>query len=139
MTTSKHQEDLLDEALDESFPASDPPRAFAPASAPEQSPVRHDERRDERAGRGVFFIEKDGKRLAHMSYRREGTTVVIQHTEVSDALRGQGAGKRLLDEAVRWARTSQLRIVPQCPFARATFAKHPELRDVLAEDIQSGL
>jgi nucleotide-binding universal stress UspA family protein len=36
MTTSSHQEDLLDEALEETFPASDPPRAFqgAPPARP---------------------------------------------------------------------------------------------------------
>jgi uncharacterized protein len=139
MTTSKHQEDLLDEALDESFPASDPPRAFEPEGPPDQGLVRHDERRDERAGHGVFFIDKDGVRVAHMTYRREGDTVTIQHTEVSEVLRGQGAGKRLLDEVVRWARTGRLRIIPRCPFARAAFVKHPELRDVLAEDVLSGL
>jgi uncharacterized protein len=86
-------------------------------------------------GHGVLFIEKDGERLARMTYRQQDDTVTIQHTEVSDALRGQGAGKRLLEELVQWARQGHLQVVPRCPYARATFAKHPELRDVLAPDV----
>jgi hypothetical protein len=87
------------------------------------------------SGPGVFFIEQDGQRLARMTYRQQDDTVTIQHTEVSDALRGQGAGKRLLEELVQWARQGHLQVVPRCPFARATFARHPELRDVLAADV----
>jgi predicted GNAT family acetyltransferase len=129
MTTSKHQEELLDEALEETFPASDVPRVFEPGPpGDDELVVRH----EDRDGKGAFFIEVDGTRAGEMVYRRDAAGhVVIQHTEVGDRLRGRGAGKRLLEEAVRWARASELRIVPQCPFARATFAKHPELGDVL--------
>jgi predicted GNAT family acetyltransferase len=94
-------------------------------------PVQH----DQHPGRSGFFIDKDGARVALMAYHREGEIVTITHTEVSDVLRGQGAGRRLLDELVRWARQDHLQVVPRCPYARATFAKHPELRDVLAPDV----
>jgi uncharacterized protein len=96
-------------------------------------PIAHEEPAG--TGPGVFFIEKDGERLARMTYGRQDDVVTIQHTEVSDALRGQGVGKRLLEELVRWARQGQLQVVPRCPFARATFARHPELRDVLGPDV----
>jgi predicted GNAT family acetyltransferase len=95
--------------------------------------VQHDDHLG--AGQGEFFIEKDGARVGRMTYHRAGDTVTIQHTEVGDALKGQGAGKRLLEQVVAWARQDHLHIVPRCPFARATFVKHPELRDVLAKDV----
>ena len=60
-------------------------------------PIQHEQPAG--TGHGVFFIEKDGERLARMTYRQQDDTVTIQHTEVSDALRGQGAGKRLLEAA----------------------------------------
>jgi uncharacterized protein len=129
MATSRHQEEMLDEALAQTFPASDVPRVMQVAPAAADEGVGHEQRET----RGEFFIERDGARAGRLTYRREGAdTVVLVHTEVGEALRGQGAGLRLVNEAVRWARAEHLKIVPHCPFARATFEKHPELRDVLA-------
>ena len=142
MTTSKHQEEMLDEALEETFPASDVPRVYErspPPPAPETGPeVGHQAGsvvgHEERGTRGEFFLEKDGTRAGRLTYRRQTPdTVILIHTEVGDALRGQGAGKRLVEAAVHWARAEHLRLVPRCPFARATFEKHPELQDVLAD------
>ena len=83
--------------------------------------------------RGAFLVEPDGRRLAEMTYRYQGSSVAaFTHTWVSDDLRGQGMATRLLDEAVRWARGSDVRILPLCSFVRGAFARDPSLRDVLA-------
>ncbi|MEQ1502905.1 MAG: GNAT family N-acetyltransferase [Myxococcota bacterium] len=74
----------------------------------------------------------DGRRAAEMTYSYAGSsTIVIDHTEVSDLLRGRGAGRQLVYAAVAFARASKLKIRPRCSFARAVFDKEPELRDVL--------
>lgn len=87
----------------------------------------------ERDGRGAFFIEKDGERLGEMTYTRSNSSlVVIDHTEVSAVLQGRGAAKRLLDALVAWARETQTKVVPVCPYAKAQFEKEPSLRDVLS-------
>jgi uncharacterized protein len=57
--------------------------------------------------------------------------VLIDHTEVDAALSGEGAGRRLVEAAVGWARLTDTKITPICPFAAAQFAKNPELCDVL--------
>ena len=45
--------------------------------------------------KGAFYIELDGKKAAEMTYVWAGPTkIIIDHTEVSDALRGTGAGKK---------------------------------------------
>ena len=82
---------------------------------------------------GAFVIERDGKRLAEMTYHvsRNGPTV-IDHTEVSDELRGQGIARKLLDALVAWARASKIKIEPRCPYAKAQFEKDASIRDVLA-------
>jgi uncharacterized protein len=128
MATSRRQEEMLDAALAETFPASDVPRVMVLPPDEVDEGVGH-----ERHGTGgELFIERDGLRAARLIYRREGSNkVVLVHTEVGEAMRGQGAGLRLVKEAVRWARAEQLEIVPRCPFARAIFEKRPELRDVL--------
>ena len=41
--------------------------------------------------------------------------IIIDHTDVSDELRGTGAGGRLVEAAVLWARAEKKLIVPLCP------------------------
>jgi uncharacterized protein len=83
--------------------------------------------------RGAFVIERDGRRLAEMTYVRAGASrVIIDHTEVDDALRGEGAGLRLVAAAVDWARAEGLKVIATCPFAKAMFERNPALQDVLA-------
>jgi predicted GNAT family acetyltransferase len=83
--------------------------------------------------KGAFFIERDGKRLAESTYSVAGDTrIIIDHTEVSDELRGTGAGARLVEAAVQWARAEGKKIVPLCPFAKSVFDKTSGYRDVLA-------
>jgi uncharacterized protein len=83
--------------------------------------------------RGAFVIERDGRRLAEMTYVRAGATrVIIDHTQVDEALRGEGAGMRLLEAAVAWTRAEQLKVIATCPFAKAMLERSPALQDVLA-------
>ncbi len=90
--------------------------------------------RQEFAGHGgVFFIERDGKRLAEMAYSAAGDNrIIINHTVVSDELRGTGSGARLVEAAVQWARGGRKTILPLCPFAKSVFDKTPGYSDVLA-------
>jgi predicted GNAT family acetyltransferase len=88
---------------------------------------------EENGHRGAFFLVRDGQRLAQMTYTVAGTRIIIDHTEVDDALRGTGAGKKLVEAAVAWAREEKRRLLPLCPFARSVFAKDAALRDVLAD------
>jgi uncharacterized protein len=89
----------------------------------------------QRAGhKGAFVIERDGKRLAEMTYTTAGAErVIIDHTTVDDALRGTGAGKKLVEAAVQWARAENRTILPLCPFAKSVFDKTPAYADVLAQ------
>lgn len=89
-------------------------------------------KQEETASKGAFFIEKNGRRLAEMTYSKAGTDrVIIDHTQVADELRGQDAGNEMLQEAVAYARAKGISIIPLCPFAKSVFEKNPELRDVL--------
>ena len=92
-----------------------------------------DIRHEETGHRGSFFFEQDGKRLAEMTYSRANAAlVIIDHTEVSKELAGQGMGRTLLDAAVQWARQTKTKFMVTCAFANAQFAKDPSIRDVLA-------
>jgi predicted GNAT family acetyltransferase len=92
-----------------------------------------DEIRHEPAGhKGAFVWRRDGEKLAEMTYSVAGSRVIIDHTDVDDRLRGQGAGKQLVAAAVEWARKENRKLMPLCPFARSVFDKTRDYADVLA-------
>ena len=82
--------------------------------------------------KGAFFVEENGQRLATMSFSKAGdTTLIIDHTEVSDVLRGKNVGKQLVAAAVDYARKNKLKIIPLCPFTKSVIDKTKEYQDVL--------
>ena len=89
---------------------------------------------EETGHKGRAFISDGSKTLAEMTYSKAGEAlIIIDHAEVSDQLRGQGAGKSLLVALVNMARYRAIKIMPLCPFAKSVFNKDHSLRDVLKE------
>lgn len=83
-------------------------------------------------GKGMFFVQQEGAILAEMVYTMvSAEKMIIEHTEVSDELRGQNIGFQLVNTAVEYARNHGIKIFPLCPFANAVFKKKPEFADVL--------
>ncbi len=96
-----------------------------------EDPSQEIEREDTRSG-GVYRL-KIGDAVAEMTFSRASDAlIIIDHTEVPEALRGQHAGNRLLERAIAEAREKGAKIFPLCPFAAAQFRRHPEYRDVLS-------
>ncbi len=94
-----------------------------------ESPIRR-ESLSESKGRWVTVI--DGHE-AEVTYSLVGDSrIIIDHTGVPDALRGQGVGKRLVAQAIVDVREEGRALIPLCPFAKALIARTPEWQDVLA-------
>ncbi len=83
--------------------------------------------------KGAFYIEIDGVKVAEMTYTHANPDkIIIDHTEVSETLKGQGVGYKLIDAAVAYLRVNNLKVIPLCPFADAVFKKkHDQYTDVL--------
>jgi uncharacterized protein len=82
--------------------------------------------------KGMFYIEIDNKLAAEMTYVWAGKDrIIIDHTDVSEALKGKGAGKQMVSKAVDFAKEKGIHIIPLCPFAKSVFDKVVEFRDVL--------
>lgn len=82
--------------------------------------------------KGSFYIGHEGNKAAEMTYVWAGPhRIIIDHTEVSDVLRGKNAGKQMVEQAVAFARERGLKITPLCPFANSMFKKHPDWADLL--------
>jgi predicted GNAT family acetyltransferase len=90
--------------------------------------IRHD-----KGTRGQFYIGEAGKRTALLDYFvTTAGDMNITHTQVDEELSGQGVGKKLVAEAVSYARESGMKVIATCPFAQKVIDKTPEFQDVLA-------
>jgi predicted GNAT family acetyltransferase len=69
---------------------------------------------------------------AFATYRVEGDTILVTHSEVPSALRGRGLGDKLVRGMLDLARTQGRKVVPICSFVAAYMRRHPEYGDILA-------
>lgn len=94
---------------------------------PEYLPIE----REEGPGKGRYTLRLDGAQ-AELTYSRAGESmIIIDHTEVPDAMRGRSVGQALVRRAVEDARAEGRSVVPLCPFAKAQISRRPEWQDVL--------
>ena len=81
---------------------------------------------------GAFLLQRNGQRIAEMTYRRtHPSLVVVDHTYVDPSLRGHGVARQLQDAMVAWARETDTKVIPLCSYVKAQFDRDPSLRDVL--------
>lgn len=89
--------------------------------------------REDTDSKGRYVFRLGDQPDAEMTFSKAGDSlIIIDHTEVPDALRGTGAGVALVTRGVEDARAAGLKILPLCPFAAAQFKRHPEWGDVLS-------
>lgn len=82
-----------------------------------------------------FYIGDDIKApLAEITYIQSGKNlIVVDHTFVSDELRGQGIAGKLLEQVVLYAREKNKKIKPLCVFAKKKMEDTEEYHDVLVQ------
>lgn len=82
--------------------------------------------------KGAFFISENGEDIALMTFVWSGKDkIIIDHTEVSEQLGGQGIGKKLVNKAADFAREKNIKIMPLCPFAKKVMEGNEAYQDVL--------
>ncbi len=80
----------------------------------------------------MFYVEENEKILAELVYSIvSADKIIIEHTEVDDALSGKGVGKQLVAAALDYTRSNNIKVIPLCAFARSVFEKEKEWQDVL--------
>lgn len=86
-------------------------------------------------GENKFYIGDDIKEpLAEITFVESGEDrIVVDHTYVSNELRGQGVAGKLVEEVVQYAREKNKRIIPLCPYVKKKMDKTPEFQDVLSK------
>ncbi len=85
-------------------------------------------------GSGGRYVAVVSGHEAEMAFSRASPhLIIIDHTAVPDALRGQGVGQALALHAVEDARAGGWKIIPLCPFMRAQSLRHEEWADVVQQ------
>ena len=88
---------------------------------------------EETGSKGRYVYRADGAE-AELTFSKAGEgLVIIDHTEVPAAFRGQGVGQALVTRAVADFRAQGKKVLPLCPFAAAQFRRHPDWADLLQE------
>ena len=80
------------------------------------------------------FETGGGDGTAFVEYRRAGDRIALLHTDVPEALSGKGVGSNLVSGTLDAVRAEGLKVVPRCEFVAAYVARHPEYRDLLADE-----
>jgi predicted GNAT family acetyltransferase len=70
-------------------------------------------------------VTVDGHR-AELDYERHGPQLVLIHTEVPEALGGQGLGAQLVKAAIEMAKREDRAVVAECSYARTWIQRHPD-------------
>ena len=78
----------------------------------------------------AFLNEQAGEKLAEITWQQYGSVMVMDHTYVSDKLRGQGVAKQLLDQAAAYARENGYKMEAVCSYVVAAFEKSDAYNDV---------
>ncbi len=71
--------------------------------------------------------------LAVCNYRRSGSLLVLNHTEVPPALEGRGLAAELVGAVLAWAREQGLKVRPSCSYVAAYMRRHPQTQDLLEQ------
>lgn len=77
-----------------------------------------------------FVVLQDGLE-AELVYQLESDhgPLIVEHTHVPDAWRGQGIAALLMGACVAHAIEHGMKIVPRCSYAAAFLGKHPEFAE----------
>ncbi|MFD0943045.1 GNAT family N-acetyltransferase [Savagea faecisuis] len=84
-------------------------------------------------GKQRFYVgDSESDNIAEIHYVPTGKDrIIVDHTFVSDELRGQGVGELLVERIVHYARETNKKIIPLCPFAKQQIDANPNYHDIL--------
>lgn len=81
---------------------------------------------------GYFKAVIDGREAGKLTYTRSGDKkLTIDHTEVNSEYQGKGVGKAMVEKSAEYARNENLKIRPQCSYAKKIMERSSGFDDVL--------
>ena len=82
-----------------------------------------------------FYIgESSQNALAEITFVPDGESkIIVNHTYVSESLRGQGIALKLVEKVIEYARQENIKIIPLCSYVEKVMTRNEEYKDVLSE------
>jgi uncharacterized protein len=78
-----------------------------------------------------FEAYVDGRLVGFSAYQLSDEGIVILHTEVDDAVEGQGVGSELVRQMLEQIREDgELTVTVLCPFVQQWLGRHPEYQEL---------
>lgn len=86
-------------------------------------------------GNHQFYLGDDEENaFAYVTFKdKDDSTIIVDHTFVSDELRGQGIAGKLYKKIIDYAREENKKIIPECPYIKAKMEQNKADQDLLAE------
>ena len=84
-------------------------------------------------GRYIGHIAGNPDEAELVYTRPEPARVVAVRTFAPESMRGTGMALALVERLVADARAEGFRIVPQCPYVKAQYQRHPQWADVIED------
>ena len=81
-----------------------------------------------------YELRRGSELVGQIRYATEPGLLVLIHTEVAEAVEGQGLGSVLVRGALDDIRARGLRVSPVCPFVLSYLKRHPEYADLVDPD-----
>lgn len=78
-----------------------------------------------------FELTIDGQR-SFIDYQVRGEKIYLIHTEVPEALQGQGVAEALVEKAFTHIENKGQKVVPLCAYVQFFLKKHPEWNGIVA-------
>ena len=79
---------------------------------------------------GAFFVEREGRRIAELTYVMRGEDAVAEHTWVDPQFRGRTLARDLVEALAAWARAEGRKVVPVCAYVQGVFARDERYGDL---------
>ncbi len=86
-------------------------------------------------GNQQFFIGDDeASAIAYVTFKdKDDSTIIVDHTFVSDELRGRGIAGKLYKTIIDYARKENKKIIPECSYIKTKMEHNKADQDLLAE------
>lgn len=80
-----------------------------------------------------FYIgENSANPIAEITFiSTDDNKLIVNHTYVSDSLRGQGIAMKLVEKVIEYARVENKKIVPACSYVHKVMTNKDEYKDIL--------
>jgi predicted GNAT family acetyltransferase len=78
-----------------------------------------------------FELFVDGQR-SFIDYKIKGDKIFLIHTEVPEALQGQGIAEVLVEKAFNYIEEQNMEVVPLCAYVQVFLKRHPEWDRLIA-------